>query len=247
MVRLVYDVAGTPRDLGLANVVKIFESHRVVLWDSTLDGTKPKLYGESGDLTEDNEVKIVDVIGKEIDIDAFQAEFEANEFWDKELHKCKKSPIYWYSNYASPSFPVNQKELGKWLQENGLVDIAQDDTDKESTWAKQKEAVEKVTGAIEIDDLKRMKDRFDGLVLVYGEKLKEDEKVLEAYVNLKDSEGKSLDIKKKTSNIIAKLLKCKIPEEYIGYTFKEQPNRWDKAMVGVTPYHILIDMLLKAK
>ena len=140
-LKLVYDIKSIPQGLDPGNLIKVWEQHHAVFWDSTKEGVKPRIYGDD---SEELVPMLVDTEGKEFDLDYYSEAFQEKEYWDKELHKCKNSPIYYWSNYGTTVWPHTSEDLGKFLQEAGLSELsAADNEEAQKIWEKQKEVFKK--------------------------------------------------------------------------------------------------------
>jgi hypothetical protein len=250
MYTLVYDLASKPEGLSPADFMKIFNNHGVVLWDSNKGGTKPKLYNENPD-KERKDLVVVDLKGKEIDFDVFEKEYLEKEKWDKELHRCINSPLYYFKNYAATTLPVTSDKISKFLKELGLDDLTiEDNKDSEinkEKWEKQKDAMKKAMSFIDIEHLKSLKASRELVEEKFNQKTRKLEKELEHLVDLKDSEGNLILERKRIINLTKVISKIRvIPEEFSSYEFKKQKGRWDKAMLGQTPYYNLLVILKSA-
>jgi hypothetical protein len=248
MYKLVYDMASMPKGLSPADFVKIYDNHGIVLWDSDKDGTKPKLYHDKPNEEENlKEVTIVDLKGKNIDFDVFEKEYIEKEKWDKELHRCVNSPLYYFKNYAATTLPVTSAKISDFLKALGLDDLVLDDSDSQSNkekWEKQKEAMKKAMSFVDIPHLKALKASRELIEEKFAQSTIKLEKELEHIVDLKDSDGNLILEKKRVINITKVISKTKcVPEKYKDYEFKKQKGRWDKAMLGQTPYYNLLLIL----
>jgi len=248
MYKLVYDMASMPKGLSPADFIKIYDNHGVVLWDSDNDGTKPKIYHDNPeDKTNLKEVVIVDLKGKDIDFDVFEKEYLEKEKWDKELHRCINSPLYYFKNYAAAELPVTSDKISAFLKELGLDDLTLDDSDPDTNkekWEKQKDAMKKAMSFIDIPHLKTLKASRELVEEKFNQNTIKLEKELEHVVDLKDSEGNLILEKKRVLNLTKAISKIKyIPKKYADYEFKKQKGRWDKAMLGQTPYYNLLLIL----
>ena len=119
-MKLVYDINSSPKGLDIGNLIKIYEMHNVVFWDSTKEGVKPKLYGVEG---HEAPLAVVDLEGKEMDLVRYSKDFADAEFWDKELHNCKNSPIYFWSHYGTSVWPHNTDDMSEYLKTIGMDQV----------------------------------------------------------------------------------------------------------------------------
>jgi len=239
-MKLVYDVKAVPQDLGIANMIKIFEQHRVVFWNSD-NGIKPKFFSNTD---EEAKVAIVDTTGVEIDFEQYQREFDQQMFWDKELHNCKNSPVYYFTHYGTTVYPATNKGTSLYLKSIGLTDIKVTDSAKASAaWEKQKGKVKEAMAGIKVDHLIERKAALDILKSDYEGRIIKLEQDLKNDVILFDGTGAPLPVKKRLSNIVGKLkfLSTVPPEQF--KTYRNRKRRWDTAMLLNTNYDVLLGML----
>lgn len=238
--KLVYDVTSSPKGLDLANVVKIYEQHHVVFWDSSNKGTKPKFYGVDGVAAN---LLIVDTAGKEVDIEYYSKEFQDKEFWDKEMHKCKNSPIYFWSNYGTSVWPHNSADMSVFTKEIGMEQITEKDSDKAAKlWEKQKATVKKAMEFVTMDFLKERKAVIDVLKSVYEQEVIDMETLLIPFVRLVDSNNVPLSLRKQQGNLIEKIRKhLPVPPKY-SEKYRTGKGKWDSPMLFNTSYAVLLEM-----
>lgn len=237
-MRLVYDVKSVPYKLGIANMIKILEQHRIVFWDST-DGIKPSFYSLDG---APSDLLIVDTKGQEIDFEQYQREFDDNVFWDKETYNCKHSPIYYWNNYGTPIYPATLEGTRKYLSSLGMKDLPVMDSAKaKKAWDKQKEAVDKAMKFVTLEHLKERKAVLDLLRAEYEQKVIALEKLVDGEVNLFNAKGEPLEPNKRISNLVGKIKTFSpVPERWKEYRNKKR--RWDGAMLYNTNYDILLEI-----
>jgi len=238
-LKLVYDITSTPQGLDMANFTKLYEQHHVVFWDSSKGGTKPVLFSVDGK----SSVAIVDTKDNELDLDYYGKMFAEQEFWDKELHRCKNSPIYYFSNYGTSVWPHNDSDLKKYMDDLGLGAItAKDDEEAKDLWAKQKE---KLQGAMEHVSVEHLQDRaaYIGVIKTrYEQEVHRLQKLLSVKVRLVDSNNVELPINKQKGNVIAKLRKFLPVDPMFSEKYRTPKGKWDNAMLFVTNYDELLKM-----
>jgi len=246
-MKLVYDVKALPKGLGLSDMVKILENHRVVFWDSD-NGTKPKFF--SGVSKEDSEspVHIVDSSGNEIDFAFYEREHKEKEFWAAELYKCKKSPIYFFSHYGTPVYPATSEGIQGYLKEIGLQDIQTDDSDKAAdNWEKQKDKVKEASEVITLELIKEREEVMAVLKAGYEKIVLSLEKELADVVRLVDSNNVPITDKNKVGNLIGKIRKfLPVPENY-SEIYRTKKGKWDIPILSNTPYANLLEMLVELR
>jgi hypothetical protein len=236
-LKVVYDVCATPKGLDIATVTKIFENHDVVFWDSSGEGLKPRIYAHDGvALT----TALVDTKGKEMDVEYYSKMFKDKEFWDKELHKCLNSPMFFFSNYGTNTWPHTDEDMKIWMGEAGIKNVeAIDDEEAAETWKRQKESIKKALSFITLDLLKERKEVVDILKNAYNVKVNELERVLGPHVKLVDNKNVPLDSKKAIGNVAEKIWRITpIPAKWDKYRTKK--NKWDKPMLFMTSYDNLL-------
>lgn len=240
-MKLVYDIASCPKGLDIANFTKIFEQHHVIFWDSAKGGTKPRVYSDE-DLK--NELKIVDVKGEELDIEMYSKIFKDKEFWDKELHYCKNSPIYYFSNYVTTEFPATQEKLSAFLKSLDLENIVADDAEQASeAWELQKAKMVKATAHITVEHLQERKPIIEALKASYATKIYNLEEELKTTVRLFAADSLPEPEKVRVTNLVYAIRQKKnFPEKYAA-KYRDLRGRWRSPLLYATPYHTLLEIL----
>lgn len=239
-MKLVYDVSVCPNGLGIANLVKIFEQHRVVFWDSTLGGVKPRF---TADDNSDLPVTLVDLEGKELDIERYTREFADDEFWAKELHYCKNSPIYHFSNYLTPVFPATDEGIKEHLLSLGIENIVDEDsTTAQEKWEAQKNKIAEASANITIESLKEAKGVMEVLKAAHEKHISILTEVLRTKVSLFDGNGHALPDKTRMSNLIYKIRKSLPVAEKYADKYKNIAGKWDASMLYSTKYDTLLEI-----
>jgi hypothetical protein len=239
-MKLVCDIASMPKGLDIANFTKIFEQHHVVFWDSTRGGTKPKMYKE--DETE-MELALVDTKGNEIDADQYQREFEDAAFWDKELHNCKASPVYFFNNYGTTQWPATSADIQKYMLAIGLINIETEDTDEAADlWEKQKAQMKIATDTYTIAFLKERQAAVQVLKTEYYVKVEGIEEKVKEKVGLFDNKGVALSDNKRITNLVEKIRRINpIPPQY-SEVYRNAKGKWDVKILFNTPYGVILEM-----
>jgi len=240
-MKLVYDVNAVPAGLDIGNLVKIYEMHNVVFWDSTKEGVKPKLYGVDG---HEAPLAVVDMEGKELDLGAYSREFAEVEFWKKELHNCKNSPIYFWSHYGTSVWPHTSKDMSAYLKSIGMDKVvADDDEHAKKLWEKQKAKVKVATDKYTIEFLKERKAVVDIVKNDYDERVKALEILLKEYVKLYETDGTPLEPRKQIANIMEKIRRSLPVHPNYSDTYRTKKGKWDLPMLLVTNYDYLLEIL----
>jgi hypothetical protein len=240
-MKLVYDVKAVPGGLDIGNLVKIYEMHNVIFWDSSKEGVKPKLYGVDG---HEAPLAVVDTKGKEIDLESYSKEFAEVEFWKKELHNCKNSPIYFWANYGTSVWPHKSSDMSAYLKSIGMDEVvAKDDEDAKKLWEKQKAKVKIATDKYTIEFLKDRKAIVDIVKNKYDERVISLQRLLKDYVSLHDKDGTELAPRKQVANIMEKIRKSIPVHPAYSDSYRTKKGKWDIPMLLVTNYDKLLEIL----
>jgi len=239
-MKLVYDMESLPTGLDPGNMTKIYEQHHVVYWDSSKKGLKPALYQDNGERAL---LAIVDTKGMEIDIEEYQKLVLDKEFWERELYNCKKSPMYFYANYATPVYPHTQDGLRAYLKSIGLAAIvAKDDVDAQEAWKHQQQIVFDEMSSLTIEFLQERKAVVDVLKAAYDSKLDVFEKAISPFVSLTGKDGLPLEDKKREINVIEKIKKTSPVLPKWSETYRTKKGRWDVPVLANTSYGVLVEI-----
>ena len=237
-MKLVYDTAAMPKGMDPGNLIKIYEMHNVVFWDSATEGIKPKLYGVEG---HEAPLAVVDLAGKEMDLDMYAKSFADAEFWDRELHNCKNSPIYFWTNYGTSCWPHNTNEMSKYLKEIGMGKVvAKDDAHAKKLWDKQKAKVKVATDKFTIEFLKERKAVVDIVKNAYDQKVGALEVLLKQHVKLYEKDGVPVEPRKQIANLMEKIRRTPVLAQFSSYRNKK--GKWDVPMLLVTDYSNLLEI-----
>ena len=237
-MKLVYDISSAPKGLDIGNLVKIYEMHNVVFWDSTKSGMKPKIYG-----TDEHEapLAVVDLKGKEMDLGWYSKQFADKEYWDKELYNCKNSPIYFWSNYGTSVWPHNADQMSEYLKSIGMDKVvAKDDEAAKKLWDKQKAKVKVATDKFTIEFLKERKLVVDIVKDKWESKVRSLEILIKDHVKLFETDGVEVEPRKRMANLMEKVRRNPVLPKYSSYRNKK--GKWDVAMLLVTDYAILLEI-----
>lgn len=229
--KTVVDVKSIPAGMSPAQWVKLADNG-FIFYDSE-NGHRPKLY-EIGNVREDVEVTPVFVAadGKEVSLEEVQKSWEDTNFWDKELYKCKQSPIQYFVNYYSTNPKPTQKEIDEYLGTLGLAATA-DSGDVMKEEAKQ--ARLKFSESITLEHLKDLKPVRDAIVAEYN--VVTDKYKAEAQEVFDTLNEKLLSDKVITAIMKTPARKAVMPlKEYVD----ERKSTWDKQMLRAIDFDVLI-------
>lgn len=237
--KLVYDIKSLPKGLDASNLVKLYQMQHLVFWDSSKEGVKPALYGVDSKAP----LMIVDVKGKEIDLDYYTKKFQEEEYWDKELHKARTSPVYYFSNYATTKWPVDNDDLKNYLKDIDIKRLAAKDSEHaKKLWEEQRDKIKEATKHVTLEHLKERKAVIDSLKQIYEHRLLAMEDLLRPHVKLNDTKGEPLEAKQKALNIIEKIKRAlPVPLKYTK-NYRLKKGRWDLAALRATDYGVLLEM-----
>lgn len=239
VVKLVYDIGSTPSGLNMADFTKLYEQHNVVFWDSSKGGTKPQLFSVSGKAP----LSIVDTKDNEIDLEYYTKMFQEEEFWAKELHRCKNSPIYYFSNYGTSVWPHTDEDLKKYMNDLDLgAVVAKDDEEAKELWDKQKLKLQDAVKHITKEHLLERAAYIGVIKARYEQSVAKLQKLLSSKVRLVDSNNVDLPVNKQKGNIIQKLRKFLPVDPMFSEKYRTPKGKWDNSMLFVTSYEELLKM-----
>lgn len=248
-LKLIYDVKSVPDRLPMTDMLKFYQNHDVIFWDSN-KGVKPIMYNVGGEKVLP---LLVDTAGVEIDVDYYTKVLQEEEFWKKELHNCKMSPIHFWSNYGTSCWPHKDSDMREYLESHGIGEVVAKDTDKaEELWAKQKENMRVLTDTYTIDLLKERKAAVDVFRNAYEVRVQELERLVGPKVKLVDKNNVPLELRRRIGNLVEKIRYSKIPvpPQYSAKYRNPKNGKWDNAMLFVTDYDVLLKIfydVLRAK
>jgi len=243
--KLVFDITSLPTGLSPADFVRMYDQHGLVFWDSEKNGIKPKLF-TGPDPSKGEETIIVDTKGKELDLETFNKEFVDHEKWDKELHYCLNSAVYYWNNYGSPAYPVTRDSEAAFLKSLNLSDLSdvKDSDDAAKLWEAQKGKVKEALKHVNKEHLQERAVVMEAMKGAYYEEVTKIEKVLADKVKLHDKNGDKLIEIEAIQNIVGKIKTVSpIPEEYSKY--RNRKMKWDHHMLIATDYAVLLNIAYK--
>ena len=230
--KVIMDVAAFPKGMAPELWVKLCDNN-YVFYDSTT-GNRPKIV-ETGLATEEVEVEpvLIDVKGEQVELKDIQAIWAEQDFWDKALFKCKKSPIHYYTDYLCGVARHTQEGLNEYLKSIGLG--ATDDSEDVMS-EKAKAAMLAYTESITLENIKNLKAIRDVEVEKY-DKITEQLR-LDAQRVFELTDEKLL--RKSITTVIMKTPSKQVPEKYKVYITKSA--KWDGAMLRTTEDDVLFRM-----
>jgi len=232
--KLVCDVQAMPTGMSVEQFAKLADGG-FIFYDSD-KGRRPKLYTIDGDVEQETPV-FIDTKGKEVDLETIQAKWEDEEFWRKELYKCKNSPIYYFNHYYSADYKPTQESLEKYLKDIGMEATNDSGDLGEEAVQKTKDLRESYANSITLELLKNLKPVRDSLKEDYD---KETEKLKKEVVEKYELSGKLEEpIKEKIVNSILKVKPKEAPEK-LKYYIDEKKGKWDKLLLRMTDIDILL-------
>ncbi len=230
--KVVADIQAMPTGMDAATFAKLCDAG-FIMYDSS-KGNRPKLYCVEGDVDPITIPVFVDTKGDELDIKDLQKQWEDDEYWRKELYKCKQSPLYYFSNYVSPNVKPSQEEINAYLERIGMGAT----TDSES---QTPEKVKEVRGAyaktVHLEDLKNIKPVKDKLLQEYDAETQELLKEVYEKHELTGSNEK-MTIDKMVTDILK--VKPKDAPTKLKYYIEDKSGRWDKPMLRMTDIDELV-------
>jgi hypothetical protein len=239
-MKLVYDIVSVPKGLDISNLVKIFENHHVVFWDSKNDGTKPRIYD---DKDVELPICIVDMEGKELDVAKYDKIFADDEFWTKELHLCKASPLYFFNNYGTTKWPAEDADITRYLLSIGLTEIKATDSDEAAKlWEIQKATTKKTTDTYTLELLKDRQPAVEALKAIHFTRVLRLEEKVKEHIELFNSVGEPLDEKKRIARLADKIKHSSPVLPEYSEKYRNSRGKWDAKMLFNTSYGVLLEM-----
>ena len=224
--KVVVDTEAIPKGMAPDMWVKLADSGYIFY--NSLTGKRPQVHAIGGD---ELEPAFVDTKGEEVKLDEIQKIWEDSNYWDKELYKCKQSPIYYYTEYFSIYPKPTQKNINDYLESIGLG-LSNDS----EISAEAKEIRKKHAESIKLEDLKNFKPNMDKLreqYATYTESLK---------ARFKEVTGTVLDetIETKVVTEITKTQPAEASE--LLREFLDKRGKWDRNLIRVSD----LDVVLRA-
>ena len=236
--KVVMDIKALPERLDMATFAKLTDMG-YILYDSTL-GNRPKLYVIEGDTDPESVPVFVDAAGQEVDIKSWQKKYDEEEYWRKELYKCRQSPVYYFTNYISASAKPTQKAITEFLNTLDLGPTSES-VESEELLAEIKTKREAYASTIDLDVLKTLKPVKDSIAAEY--EAETEEKYVAAAAKLGVSETDKNAIKDK---MIAAILKTPVNtitgelEYYQTSNNNPKKRKWDRALIRATDPDIIV-------
>ena len=229
--KTVVDIQAIPKGMSPVQWVKLADTG-YIFYDSEV-GSRPRLF-PIGTLEEDVEIvpQFIDSKGQEVSLEEVQKTWEDNNFWDKELYKCKNSPLHYFTNYLSTNPKPTQAEIDEYLKSLNLGATA-DSEDGMKEEAKQ--ARLKFSESISLEHLKDLKPVRDAIKAEY-----------DAITQIYREEAKlaldAIDTEALTGKIITAIMKT--PARKAEMPLKEyvdsRKHIWDKQMLRATDFDVLV-------
>ena len=230
--KVVADIQAMPTGMDAATFAKLCDAG-FIMYDSS-KGNRPKLYCVEGDVDPITIPVFVDTKGDEVDIKDLQKQWEDDEYWRKELYKCKQSPLHYFTNYLSVTAKPSQEEINVYLTSIGMGAT----TDSESQTPEEiKKVREEYAKTVLLEDLKNLKPVKDKLLEEYDVETKELLKDVYAKHELTGSNEKMV-----IDKMIADILKVKPKDapQKLKYYIEDKSGRWDKSLLRMTDIDELV-------
>jgi len=231
-LKLVVDIKAVPKGMPISDFMKCVDSG-YVFYDSD-EGARPRIYamGEG----EEEVLSMIDANGKEANIDDLKKQWEDDEFWRKELYKCRQSPLHYFTNYVSIDPKPTQEAIDKFLAEKGFVamDDSDDAVDINEATLKVREAFAAEITLEKLKELKPVRDRIDEEYKDYTRDL-----CIEFGEKYDISSTHEQAITKKIATLLMKVKPADASLEH-RYFLNERTGRWDGALIKATDLDVLL-------
>ena len=225
--KVVVDMSAIPDKMDPVTFVKLADSG-YIFYDST-KGSRPKLYPIIDNAFEVEPV-ICDVNGKEVDLSTIQKLWIEQDYWDKEMFKCKASPIHYFTNYVSVSPKPTDSDISNYLEAIGL---GKEEGDKISDEVKQKRI--DYSKSINLETLKCLKS---ARIVIEDKYNKVTEELYEEASELYEISSKDILVKKLHSEIMKTPARKAVG--LVSEFVDKKKNSWDLQLMRVTDFDVII-------
>lgn len=233
--KVILDINSRPKGIDAELWLKLMDRGMIV-YDST-EGNRPKLY-EVGTASGEDVIipALVDAKGKEVNIDDFNKKLEDEEFWRKELYKCKQSPLYYFTQYGSTELKPSQEAITKFLKDTGFEAKADSD-DAAVITERTRKIREKFSSTITLEKLQDLKPVRDSMDAEY------EAITMELRVEFGEKHDVSpthdAEIRRRVVTSIMKTKTKDAPESLRMYVLPKS-GRWDKSLFNATDLDVLL-------
>jgi len=233
--KMIYDVQAIPQGLTVDMVTKLADTNWV-FYDSE-KGHRPKLV-EVGLSNEHVEVPVnfVDTKGVEVDLSTFTAKLEETTFWEKELNRCKNSPLYGFTNYYAMKAEVTNEMEAEFLKSFGITSLinVMDSDQAAAEFTDNKAGYEKYAATVDLEDLKIRRNQM----AIIMKKFDEECEVRQAKA-MKLAKTNAKEDKKLREKLINCITRMDVAEVVTDEAKNCIFGKWDKKMLHATDTYIL--------
>lgn len=229
--KTVVDVNSIPTGMTPTQWVKLADTG-YIFYDSEKGG-RPRLF-PIGTIEDDVEMQpqFIDTRGVEVSLEEVQKSWEETNFWDKELYKCKNSPLHYYTNYLSTNPKPTQAEVDEYLKTLGLAPTADsEDVMKEEA----KQARLKFSESITLQHIQDLKPVRDAIKAEYDNET-------ELYKEEARAALDAIDVEALSAKIITAIMKtpARKAEGALKEYVDERKYTWDKLMLKAIDFDVLV-------
>lgn len=236
--KVVMDINALPERLDMATFAKLTDMGYII-YDST-KGNRPKLYIIEGDVDPAVLPSFVDTEGKEVDLAAWQKKYDDEEYWRKELYKCRQSPVYYFVNYISTSAKPTQKQITEFLEGIGLGPTSES-VESEEALAIMKAKREAFASSVLLETLQLLKPVKDSINAEYEDETEEKFKIAAEKLGMEATDKNALKDK-----MIAAILKTSPLtasgelEYYLTQRSNPKKRKWDRSLIRATDADVIV-------
>lgn len=199
----------------------------VILYDS-LRGHKPVIFVVSGEEAV-HLPELVDVAGEPVVIADLKARFDQDEFWNKELYMCRKSPVYFFTTYLSTQKKPMQTDINAYKESIGYTSDKPND--------ELSEILEKHSESITLERLQALRPVRDTLDAEYD--IETNELLLKVSKRLRFNIKSAGSARAKITASIKKTNIATAPAELVPYVLPKGKG-WDSELFAITDVDILV-------
>lgn len=225
-IKVVMDSNAIPKEMDPQHWAESMDNG-IILYDS-LRGHKPEIYIISGEeavaLPE-----LIDVAGEPVVIEDLKKRFDQEEFWNKELYMCRKSPVYFFTNYWSTEKKPMQTDIDAYKESIGYTS----DKSKEELV----KVLEKHSDSITLDRLQKLRPVRDTLDAEYD--IETTELLTKVSKRLRFNIKSEASAKAKIIASIKKANRAQLPTELQPYVLPMNKG-WDNELFAATDLDVLV-------
>lgn len=237
--KVIYDVQAVPNGLTVERLSKLGDSGWL-FYDSN-KGNRPKIVETGlGNETIELGVNFVDTKGVTVDYDKFEKQLNDKDYWDRQLYKCKNSPLYYFKEFGSLKAVTTSAEETEFLSNHNLLHTSTTSDAASKEYKEMMGAYKEFSDSVTIESLKFLKPKMDAIREIFQKECDRNEAKVRELIGTTTTDDKIFREK-----VVSALCKIK-PADLKTMEAKNSlvRGRWDKPVLRHTDTYILCNMLL---